>query len=436
MKRTLFFLTIGIIFSTKILSQCGTGIIVNMTNPTQAVTNCEGAEITFDLFPFDTANVYTWAYPAGAPSNALGFGEKDAYGIIYNADMTHSGTYKVTVTTPQGCVHTDSVMVLIRPVPKVMFSGMSYACLHDSTSLVALDIAGAYGPYQYYWENGASTKKIYLLHEGGFSPAPQITMTNKYGCRGYNQSPFFIGTWFPDDATITATRDTTFCAGKNTVLHIATPAIGQYYQWYRDSTKFSVLYDSAVTAKSGMHYLKLKNIYGCKSISQQIQVTSVPRPLVSITASDTAICNGVPVVFTASSNQAVSWSWLKNNIPIQNAIDTFYAATTPGLYKAMATNSTNCTAQTPVIKIRSYTCREQETEIATDVVINYNSILHQLEVEGILDDDAMIYNAAGSLVKKVGKGSQNINLQSLTTGIYVLVYYQYGKANTYKWVLQ
>jgi hypothetical protein len=84
-----------------------------------------------------------------------------------------SGTYSVTVTSPDGCQNTDAVLVTIGSPPMVDLGPDLTEC--DETTLTA-GLSGA----SYLWSTGQTTASITIQDSGWYA----VEVTNAQGCSG------------------------------------------------------------------------------------------------------------------------------------------------------------------------------------------------------------------------------------------------------------
>lgn len=127
------------------------------SNPAHA---CEGD--TLDFGTFTNFSSYTWDSPGWASfSDTTGF------------SVEEGGIYYLTVTTPNGCIGSDTLEVIFHepPVPGVT---QSY------TSSWKTRLTADHGYQSYLWSNGKEDPTITTWKTGIFS----LTVTDEYGCEG------------------------------------------------------------------------------------------------------------------------------------------------------------------------------------------------------------------------------------------------------------
>jgi hypothetical protein len=112
-----------------------------------------------------------------------------------------------------------------------------------------------------------------------------------------------------------------------------------------------IIYISAAESPNGNAILILANEVSSTLSIYQInscaELSGAP-----ITTPNNTICAGQNTSITATPTANVSYEWLQNNLPIQNANQVNYTATTAGTYALKVTNSTlNCVDTTNSIQI-------------------------------------------------------------------------------------
>jgi len=117
-----------------------------------------------------TGNKYSWT------SNPTGFTSQDAKTKINPLVTT---TYILTVTNPQGCSSTDSVLVTVVPAPNALWTSVAKKL---SVSFMPADTTLS----KYYWEfgDGDTSTQVQPIHNyaNDNTYSVSLTVTNKSGC--------------------------------------------------------------------------------------------------------------------------------------------------------------------------------------------------------------------------------------------------------------
>ncbi len=123
------------------------------------------------------------------------------------------------------------------------------------------------------------------------------------------------------------------------------------YQWMRngvvDTTGIST-FEQFYPKKIGNYQVVVTNTLGCKDTSSTKYVIG-PALSGNITGLN-FVCNNSSTTLTAAANN-VTYQWLKNNIPINGAVNKTYTTTQPGTYKVLVTNNYGCSKTSSGFKV-------------------------------------------------------------------------------------
>ncbi|MFN5441128.1 MAG: T9SS type A sorting domain-containing protein, partial [Flavobacteriia bacterium] len=174
----------------------------------------------------------------------------------------------------------------------------------------------------YVWSNGATTPSITANTSGLYF----VTVTNAAGCSSVSNeitvtaAPAFV-------PTITAASPTTVCAGAFSTL-VASP--GASYVWSNGATTQGVN-----VGVNGPITVTVTNSLGCTGTSAPINVTVLPVPTTTITASGpTTFCEGGSVTLTAGGANSYIWA--------NNSTATSQTVTTAGTYVVTGYAANGC----------------------------------------------------------------------------------------------
>lgn len=254
-------------------------------------------------------------------------------------------TYTVTVTDNNGCVSTDDVDVTVNPLP-VADAGTDASICQNSTT--TLNASGGVG---YAWSPATGLSNSLI-----FNPAasPQVTTTYTVTVTDVN------GCIDTDDVDITVTPsepvnagpDDSACSGSPVTL--TATGNGVSFSW-TPATGLSSTNTASTTATltSTVQYtVTMTDANGCTA-SDNVTVTINPIPVAAFSA--TAVCNGVPTVFsnqsTVASGSIASYAWDlgdNNTSTVANPSNTYalannYTVTLTIISDAGCTNTTTQT---------------------------------------------------------------------------------------------
>jgi hypothetical protein len=140
--------------------------------------------------------------------------------------------------------------------------------------------------------------------------------------------------------SISASSDTTFCAG-NSVLLNSTTVSGATYTWYNGPTNTGST-GATYSATTGGSYTVVASTSSCTGISSNaILVTVNPLPTAAFTAlSATTFCSGDSVKLQATTSAGVTYQWQLGGTDIPSATNPLYKALAGGAYRVKVTNTT------------------------------------------------------------------------------------------------
>ena len=194
-------------------------------------------------------------------------------------------TYIVTITDQCENTITDSVKVIVIPLPELNLGNDTIICNGDSLFL------NAGGGFQsYLWQDG-STDSIFIVTEPG---TYYVNVTGLAGCTNFDGIVVdFI------DIEVNIGNDTIICEG-DTVMFYAGPDFISY-QWQDGSS------DPFYFAwETGYYWVEVNNDEGCSAIDSVYLLVDDDIPDVSL-GNDTIICYGEP--YTLNPGFYLSYQW-------------------------------------------------------------------------------------------------------------------------------
>ena len=291
------------IHSTQIYDDGGSGTVTRQGDNIEACGNP-----TVRLVPMALNASYSYSWSNGATTAVL--------------DVTTSGTYTLTVTTPSGCSTTSSVNVhygAFPPKPTIAAPATELCPAGGSVTLTAPNADA------WTWSNGATTQSIVVTE-----PGPYTVRVRNGACDSQPSDPVIVTTGL---STISTNDSLALCGpGSSATL---TADGGTSWLWSNGATTQSI-----VVTQTGTYSVITTN-NGC-TMPESAPVTVTSRS-VSIDANGpTTFCGGgTNVTLTASGG--TSWLW-SNGATTQSI--TLYQS---GNYGVTATFADGCViAATPV----------------------------------------------------------------------------------------
>jgi gliding motility-associated-like protein len=224
-------------------------------------------EVTFDAGTFTS---YAWS--TGATTQTI--------------QTKTAGEYIITVIDANGCEASDTVNLIVKPMPTPNL-GTDVTICADANEVI-FD-AGAFTTYS--WNTGASTQTIQTKTAGEYI----VTVTDANGCNK-NDTVNLIVNQLP---TPTLQNDTAICIDANEVTFDAGTFTS--YAWNTGATTQTIQ-----TKTAGEYIVTVTDANGCsKNDTVNLIVNQLPTPTLQ---NDTAICIDAPAI-TLNPGNYVEYLW-------------------------------------------------------------------------------------------------------------------------------
>lgn len=296
------------------------------TQPTASITAsdndiCIGQSITYtDNSSGVTVDTWAWTFTGGSITSA---GTQGPHTVTYNT----AGSFNVTLTVSDDNGTDDTtITIVVHDLPNVTVSAsVNPVCAGSPTNLTAA------GAATYVW-NGGSAANPYTVSPTAMT-AYSVTGTDVNGCQ--NSAIFTVNVNALPTITLTASANN-FCAGGATTL---TAGGGNTYLWDQSlSGTVNTVYPTTNTTYS----ITGTDGNNCQNTAS-VNISVLPVPTVSASASPASVCPGGSSVLTASGN-AIGYSW--DGSTQTNPVTVTPTATTT--YTVTAANVSFCTATASV----------------------------------------------------------------------------------------
>jgi hypothetical protein len=137
-----------------------------------------------------------------------------------------------------------------------------------------------------------------------------------------------------------------FCEAGSTTLEVVTSGGIQpfNYTWNKNNVAAVVSPNGILKInEEGNYQLLLTDGRGCSVSSETFSVKQVSNPVIPniVVRGFTEICSGSSVMVTTDAKEA-NYQWLKNEIPIKEAVGQFYKVESSGVYRVQVINTTGC----------------------------------------------------------------------------------------------
>jgi hypothetical protein len=279
-------------YTVSVTSSCGTAtddvvVTVNSTTPPDLGNDtaiCNGSSITFDAGAY---NSYSWN--TGETTQTI--------------DVNSAGAIIVIVTGPNTCTATDTVNVIINPLPVVQLPADTALC--GTQFIIIADT----GYTNYIWNDiTPGTNTFTATTSGDYF----VNVTDSLGCSNYSDTIHV--TLYP---TYSITNNPIICQGES------------YFAGGADQTTSGMYYDSLLTSN------------GCDSIITT-NLTVKPLPVVDL-PNDTSTCGSF--IINAGAGYA---SYLWNDTIVGTNI---FTATEDGSYFVFVTDSFGCSNYSDTVQL-------------------------------------------------------------------------------------
>ncbi|MCW3070518.1 MAG: hypothetical protein JWO44_408 [Bacteroidetes bacterium] len=301
---------------------------------------CQGSTSTLSVSP-TTFDAYFWSTGSTATS----------------ISVDSSGQYWVT-SVENGCYKTNTIDVVVNPLPTPVIAGYAYAC-GGSTDLYSDSLIYT----SYVWSN-TSTNDSVNVGLGTYT----LTVTDTNGCTA-TSAPVTVTA--PVPPVITGT--TAFCNGDSATLTTTIPYVS--YNWSTGSTN-----DSITVGTTGPYTVTCVDINGCTITSAPFSVFPFNY---SLTASGIVpFCSNDSILLTASGTPSAgaSYSWSNGDNTASSYINAGGPVTVTLSYANGCSMDTTLNvpapnpAPTPAISGPLFTCSTNSTTIYVDSAALYTGI--------------------------------------------------------------
>ncbi len=323
---------------------------------------------------------YNWS--TGATTNSI------------TVNPANTTVYKVTVTNANGCsaLASDTVHVAGTVVPSIVVNAsQTTVCPGTTVVFTATPTNGGAAP-GYQWKrnggNAGTDSVVFSSNSLNNNDSVWVVLTSSSSCASpvmakSNVEHITISPIVAPSVIVSASQ-TTVCAG-STVVFTATPTNGGVapaYQWKKNGnsvgTDSSVYSDNSLSNNDSV-WVVLTSSSGCASPASAVSnvtyvtVNTNVVPLVTVVASQTTICTGTGVTFTATpanGGTAPVYQWKKNgnNTGTNNAVYTDNSLSNNDSVWVVLTSNATCAS--PATAVSNVTHITVSTSVVPSVSIS------------------------------------------------------------------
>jgi len=338
-------------------------------------------------------------------------------------NVTDAGTFWVFAVDANGCTNTDTISVIINPLPVADLGADTSICLNTS---IILD-AGAGINYSYEWKEVGQTTVLGTAQTLTVSNAGHYYVIVDNGCAATATDTILVSTL--PVPSVDLGQDKEICYMTSTVLDAGTQ---DNYLWNTGATTPTITVDTA-----GSYWVVVTNTHGC-SDSDTINIIVHPLPNVNL-GNDTTICIFDNILLNAGYG-FVNYLWndssTAQNLFIQGSV---YGIGVYTIYVTVEDNNGCHASDTVIVTVDACTGIEM---LDNSVNIYPNPTQDKLFIE--FDQnwgntaDLFIYNINGRLVhnERLLNTSENsvtiIDLRKHAKGMYFLTLKNDEKTLTFR----
>lgn len=316
-----------------------------------------------------------------------------------------SETYTVTVTAANGCRDSDSVFVMVNPLPGVELGSSIDYCPPAPYAI------NASGGGTYLWSTGDTTEFIEVTPTADETYC--VTVTTDAGCVQSDCVDLFVRPAVVADAG----ADVTICEGEEAELNATG---GTSYHWSDGSNSNPNTVDPVETTT---YTVTVSNIYGCEDVDDVI-VTVKDAPDVTLFGFDTTFycLNHSPVIIAGSpTGGTLTGAGVSNGqfVPADAGIGTHditYSITAPNGCTGSDTETITVDDCNGVITVRD--------ALAIKIYPNPANEFLFIEVNGLhrASGELLLFDAVGKAVLKqtISDGMNKTDVAALAAGSYML----------------
>lgn len=316
----------------------------------------------------------------------------------YSFTATASGTYEITSVGL--CTYVDSVSVVVASFPDPQLAATPQTiCSGDSAFLIV-----ANGFSNVVWSTGQVAQFIYVNTAGPVS----VEVTDANGCSA--SDTIQIAMYPPLMPMITGIPAPPVCDGDTLFLSTANPWVS--YSWSTgDTTRNTIL-----TASAGLS-LEVTDTNGCsEGIFANILFSQIPNPSLSV------VGNTITV-----NPMFATYQWLLNGSPINGATTQSFNANSTGTYSVTVTNQDGCEATSDTTFL-FVSLNPGATLPGVGIAPNpfSDNLKYSVQIPEAGKLSVEVVDMTGRVWKSLeeevvtGEFSQNLNMEELPAGIYLL----------------
>lgn len=252
-----------------------------------------------------------------------------------NLNNVSGNTYTLTVTDNNNCSTTTSALIVEPATLSLQLTATAPTCFGLLNGNIVSQVNGGTTPYNYSWNNGASSADLNNIPAGNYS----LIVTDANNC--FVQQNTTLST--ASEILVTETVIEIECNGLSTgaiQLSVSGGSFPYLFSWNNGATT-----QNLSNLNAGNYNVTITDNNSC-SISKSYMVNEPPALLLNLIASNNATCNGFNNGFAAvaASGGRVPYTYLWSNGLAQQVQANLLA----GTFTVTVIDNNNCSASTTV----------------------------------------------------------------------------------------
>ncbi|MEN9303477.1 MAG: hypothetical protein RL264_1906 [Bacteroidota bacterium] len=321
-------------------------------------------------------------------------------------------TYTVVGIDVNNCSNSDSLVVVVNPLPSVSAGSIIEVCADAiPVNLVATSTDAS---ISFVWNTGAQTPNTQVSTAGIYT----VTASNTFGCTK-NASVEVILNALP---IVNIQGASQVCSNELPLtLSAQATTTGTNYLWSNQQTTQSIQ-----VATSGSYSLTFADENGC--IGNDVHtVTVLSSPTINA-GNDVTVCTySFPVIINSTGNGD---SFLWNT----GANTTFTTVSNPGVYFVTTTATNGCQSVDSIEVFEDECLSLNEETLAITLYPNPTNGIITISASSNLEAEIHIYNLEGKLIisEVISTTEKQLDLSQLSTGNYLLTLTNSLKIQTFR----
>ncbi len=269
---------------------------------------------------------------------------------------TSNGSYSCRIIF-NGCTATSTPQsVTINPQPTVSISAAGSSTICSGKSIVLNSSVSPTTAISYQWLRGGveilgATQASFTATQAGVYSL-RVTINSTSCAQVSSNSITVVVNPLPTISITSLPIDGNICSGSNFTLTASNTTYSSY-SWERNAVPISganqITYSGGL---NGTYRLRVVDANGCEAISNEVVISIIGLPSVTITPSGTTeICNGLSTTLTANLLANHTYRWYKNNVLLPGFTNNTLSANEQGAFFAEAVSQSGCVGKSNTVNV-------------------------------------------------------------------------------------